>query len=161
MNFSHCTKEQGVEQAARSGRWDDDLRAHAAACSVCADIALVVRFMQLDGELARREAGLPDPGRIWWKAHLREKQMAAERAVRPIAVCQRVACLCGTLTATSILVWEWPRLSSRLDGLKLLLHQAASPGSRPQTDLFAFIGGSLLMFLFSILITMYASWAEE
>ncbi len=46
MNFSHCTKEQAVEQAARSGRWDDDLRAHAAACSVCADIALVVRFMQ-------------------------------------------------------------------------------------------------------------------
>ena len=92
---------------------------------------------------------------------VRDEKLKVLRAVRPIAVCQMAACLWGTLTATSILVWEWPRLSSRLDGLKLLLHQAASPGSRPQTDLFAFIGGSLFLFLFSILITLYASWAEE
>ncbi len=90
-----CDRENQVIEAVRSGRhpsqWDEPLRAHVAGCAVCRDAAMVAEFLRLESNLAGAEARLPDPGLVWWKAQLLARREAAERAVRPIAVAEKLA----------------------------------------------------------------------
>jgi hypothetical protein len=80
MKSANCPQENEVAKAARSGAWDDALRAHAKGCAICRDVAAAAGWMQ---NLARREETDLDSRQaslIWWKAQLAEKQARAERA---------------------------------------------------------------------------------
>ena len=52
--------------AVRSGRWasawGDEIRTHAAACAVCAEVALIAEAFQREEELAKAE--LERPARV-------------------------------------------------------------------------------------------------
>lgn len=83
MKQAGCPQEEAVSRAARSGRWDEPLAAHAAQCAVCGEVARAARWMQ---ELARDEgemSPLPDPILLWqraqWAEMLSEKEAEAER----------------------------------------------------------------------------------
>ena len=86
-----CSRESDTARAASAGDWPEGLRAHAAGCPVCRDVALVA------GALRRDPPHLPaDPppaaaGRIWWMARIRARRTAAVRALRPITLMELVA----------------------------------------------------------------------
>ena len=83
MKVPHCEREQAVLDATRSGRsLDGALRNHVAGCAVCADVALVAEYLAPQGELARAEAALPNPGLLWWRAHVLARRVGEAVAYR-------------------------------------------------------------------------------
>ena len=63
-----CPQEARVLRAVKTGRWDDALKAHAAGCPACGEVALVSgRLLRsaLETEDRRR---LPDPYLVWLRA---------------------------------------------------------------------------------------------
>jgi hypothetical protein len=107
MNLQNCEKETLVIEAARSGYWEEELRAHVADCTVCADAVLAAQFLRemQDADLA--EVKVPSSGWMWWRAQLMAKRAAAERATEPITLVEQIAGACGLLSAIGILIWQW------------------------------------------------------
>jgi len=70
------------------------LRAHAAQCPICSEVAEVA--LAFDGALeqTRAHAAIPNASRVWWRAQLRARNEAARAAGRPIAVAQVIALGC-------------------------------------------------------------------
>lgn len=96
-----CDREEDVLDALASGRWpsrcDDDIRAHVSSCGVCADLVEVAAAVVEDRDVLWREARVPPPGVVWWRAQLRAREEAARAAVRPVAFIQG--------NAASVAVW--------------------------------------------------------
>ncbi len=116
MNATECTREQDAVDAVTAGRWpdrcDDELRAHVAGCSICADVVTVARALQQEHESAWRDARVPPSGRVWWRAEMRARQEAARRASQPITFVQGIAGACAAGIAVAAIglvspaVWE-------------------------------------------------------
>lgn len=85
-----CPYEDDVLTMVTTGQWPTrasaELRAHAAECPVCADLALVAQAIGEDAVAPR----LPGSGTVWWRAQLRARQDAAKESGRPITVAQAV-----------------------------------------------------------------------
>ncbi len=158
MSVSHCEKEQAILAAAQSGRWEDELHAHAAACPVCADVVLVAQFMQNLVEEAGAEAALPDAGRIWWKAQLLAKQAAVERATLPIAIVEKIAYACAALALAGGVVWTWPLMSNWLAQVRTAWTLVFSANAIQPYSLLLTSAG---LFLFLLLSLLYTVWAEQ
>ena len=123
MKLSRCRREQEVVDAIRSGKWatawGDEIRQHAAACAVCADVAFAARVFQREAELAQDElhqsgARLPSAGFVWWKARLAARRAAEERVAEPVVLVERVAYALGALAALGLVVWRWPNVAGWL-----------------------------------------------
>ena len=98
-NQETCPQETAVSAAARTGEWEESLRAHAAECASCREIVDAARWMQdfagtsprnAEGDSAMpdpglSDPGLPDPGVVWWRARMADKQREAERAHKTLA----------------------------------------------------------------------------
>lgn len=88
-----CRYEDDVLSMVTTGQWparaSAELRAHAAECPVCADVALVAQAIdeEVTAPMAPR---LPSSGTVWWRAQLRARQDAARESGRPITVAQAV-----------------------------------------------------------------------
>ena len=164
MNPSHCEKEQEVLEAVRSGgrpgRWEDALRVHVAHCQVCADVALVAKFLQQETELAGAEAKLPEAGLVWWKAQLLARRMAAERATQPIALAEKLALAWGILSLVGATIWQWPHLHDWLKRFGSYWTHPSFLASWQQLPTFAVIMGVGLSALFMAFV-LYIVWAEE
>ncbi len=158
MNVSHCEKEQAILAAVQSGRWEDELHAHAAACLVCADVVLVARFMQNLAEEAGAEVALPDAGRIWWKAQRLAKQAAVERATLPIAIVEKIAYACAALALAGGVVWTWPLMSNWLAQVRTAWTLVFSASTFSPHLLLLTSTGLVLFLLLSLLYTV---WAEQ
>ncbi len=174
MGLLHCDREQQVLEAVRSGRgpadWDEPLRAHVAACAICRDVALVSAFLLQESEWAAAEVRLPDPELVWWKAQLLARRAAAERAVLPIALTEKLAgagavalFLTGIVLNWSY-VLDWSHLPSALRWLTDFLPTNVSRFPDLFQDLWSLqmplllaTGGSLLLLL---ALSLYAVWAE-
>lgn len=94
MNRPACDREPTLLARLREGRADDEDRRHLATCAACALAA------SADGWLAVAAARLvpgrlPSPGSLLFRAELRARREAAERALRPLAIWRRLA-LAGT-----------------------------------------------------------------
>ena len=113
MNHGRCEREPEVLREVRAGRWpqatDEELRRHATNCAVCADAVLVAQYLARAARL-EREAPLPHPGLIWWKAEIMARRDAARRATRPIAIAEWIAIACGLAVALAAIIAEWPKL---------------------------------------------------
>jgi hypothetical protein len=113
VNATECTREQDAIDAVAAGRWparcDDELRAHVAGCAICADVVTVARALQEEHECAWRDARVPPSGRVWWRAEMRARREAAQRAAQPITFVQGIAgaCAAGMVVALIGLVWPW------------------------------------------------------
>jgi hypothetical protein len=114
MRPRHCEHEEEILTAVRCGRCDEELRAHAEACPVCADLLLVAEFMDARGKAAA-PGPLPDPDRIWTKAQA--KSATVERATWPIALTEQAACALGGAAGVALLIWRWPQIRDWIGGL--------------------------------------------
>lgn len=186
MRLPHCDREQEVVDALRSSRWagawGEEIRRHAAACAVCAEVALVTQEFQREDELAQAElgrpgAGPPSAGLVWWKAQLAARRAAERRAAEPMLLVERVAYALGTLAALGLGAWQWPRVAGWLhrtgtpaavtrfapapdyssggEWLHRLAH--AWPGQTPAVLLAA----SAAVFLTLMVFAAYVVWRED
>jgi hypothetical protein len=84
MSVKNCPKESAVAKAARSGDWDEALRAHASQCRVCREVKDAARWMHAFSSDASEVRDLPDPAMLWrrapWQEKLLERQAQAEKA---------------------------------------------------------------------------------
>jgi hypothetical protein len=128
MNPSSCEKEPLVTEAARCGQWDDDLRRHAADCRICADAALAASFLQQMQRMDREGIALPNAGQAWWKARLKARREAVERATRPVSWAQSAALLCAALSLAGACVWQWNSLRAWLGSLAAVWQVNPAPG---------------------------------
>jgi hypothetical protein len=92
MAHHDCVHESDVLTMVTTGQWPDrapaGLRAHAATCDVCADLALIAQA--IDEEHTAPAPALPSAGTVWWRAQIRARQDAAKEVVRPITVAQAI-----------------------------------------------------------------------
>jgi hypothetical protein len=94
-----CKYEQDVLAAVMQSRWpeqaDAELRAHAAGCAVCSDLAAVAGAFDGASEELRASAEVPDAGRVWRRAQVRARREAIEAAGRPITAAHVIAFACA------------------------------------------------------------------
>ena len=107
-----CPHEDDVLLMVQTGRWPErapeDLRAHAASCEICTDLASVA--MAVEAELEDGPVPpLPSSGTVWWRAQLRARQDAAKEAVRPMTAAQTLglAALFGLAGAVFGATAQW------------------------------------------------------
>jgi hypothetical protein len=100
-----CPFEEEVLAAAVQSRWPDRvdaaLRAHAAGCAICSDLAAASTAIgDAQGEI-RGLVTVPDSGRVWCVAQMRARREALKAAGRPITAAHVIglACVAGLLGA--------------------------------------------------------------
>lgn len=100
MSRPRCPRTAGLVAAAAfaGAACDAEAADHAASCRECADALLVASFLAGESAAALAEAAPPDPAVVLWRSRRRDREQAAARALRPIAVCERLA---GTLAAAA------------------------------------------------------------
>ncbi|HEY3177190.1 MAG TPA: hypothetical protein VGK94_15670 [Candidatus Polarisedimenticolia bacterium] len=69
------------------------------------DEAIVAAFMRAMAEPEGDEPRLPSPGQIWWRAQLLRRRDAAERAMRPLSITEKVGPALVALGAAVGLSW--------------------------------------------------------
>jgi hypothetical protein len=121
MKSPTCSREPEVVAAVLAGCVSDSLRAHAAGCPVCGDVARVAALVHDDFSRAQREANVPTADVVWLRARIRAREEAARIAARPIVFTQAiaVAALIGLLVSAGsrFSLGSWTR--SALDGLPI------------------------------------------
>ena len=99
MRLVECEMECEVLDAVVQGRWpervDAGMRAHVAACGICADVVTIAGTIDQAREEMREAVALPDSGRVWWVAQMRARREAAQTAGRPITAAQVIAFACA------------------------------------------------------------------
>ena len=144
-----CPQEASVLRAARADQWDDALEAHAAECPACGEVALVsdgLRTIALEAEDRRR---LPDPYLVWLKAKLTKRQVASQRASKPLDTaealgqCVVAAVLAGWLLAELSSIYqrlaEWMPVR-RLDGWSQVWSLTSAVSVPPSVVFWTLIG---------------------
>lgn len=122
MNATSCDREIEVLRTVQAGRWpeasDPDLCAHVAGCTACGEVALVAcALLEADTWTGTEAHPLPQASLVWWKAQLRARREAVERASEPIAIFEQVAYAFGCLALLGIAIWQWARIEGWLGGL--------------------------------------------
>lgn len=116
MKSDRCDRETTALEAVRAGRWpeacEEELRAHVAHCAICSEVVLVAQLLRQADAAALAQARLPAPGLVWWKAQIRARRAAAERAAAPIVLVERLAAACAVLSLLGVAIWQWGRVES-------------------------------------------------
>jgi len=117
MTPLHCPREQDVIAALRSGPvvLDDELRHHSKGCGVCRELVEVIELMRLDREAFEDDVNVPAAGQIWWRAAIRARLEASQRAARPLSWLfgVSVACAVGLVIAVVELLWSPVQIALR------------------------------------------------
>lgn len=106
-----CPREPEVVEAVTRGEWPvtaEELRAHAAACAACGELVTLSQALREDHSVVCREADVPAAGTVWWRATIRARAEAAEKAARPITFAQGVASagIAGVAAAFAGVAWR-------------------------------------------------------
>ncbi len=141
MNIRECDREPDVLEAVISGAWppgnivdivdlaapgdpgDNDLRAHASRCPVCADLAAVALVLQAERDAAWREARVPTSGQVWWRATMRRRAEATAAAARPISLLQGLAGACAAGVCAAVIALAWPATGRPFEGIAAALSE--------------------------------------
>jgi hypothetical protein len=133
MRTEGCPREAEVVEAARSGRWPDELLEHTQSCMACAEVRLVAGFLVREA-LATDPEPLPDPRLIWWRARFESRREVARRATRAITVVQAIAATCAAAVGIWVLMWLWPAWRQALGAVgKLVTPDVLPAGSADPT----------------------------
>jgi hypothetical protein len=151
MNRFYCEKEMEIIEALRGGTLNAELARHASSCAICADTLAVSELLQSDRSATHV---LPDPDFLWWKAHLATKQMALERATRPIDLVRKVSYL-GLAVAGVWLVFVQGHLESLMTALSK--HQSWLTGGLAEIALLMGVGA----LIFTLLSSFYLARPEK
>jgi len=120
MKNQSCAHEDAVAAAATSGVWTPELRAHRDGCMTCAELTLVVAALAADAEqLVDETVPLPDPGVIWFRAQLAEREHNYRRATRAIVWVQRAAVAVVAGVGLAFAPGLWTLIGKFLAGLNL------------------------------------------
>jgi hypothetical protein len=106
-----CPREPEVVDAITRGDWTqaaDDLRGHAASCAACGELVTLMQALREDHAVVLRAADVPAAGTVWWRATIRARAEAAEKAARPITLAQGVAAasIAGVAAAFAGVAWR-------------------------------------------------------
>jgi hypothetical protein len=156
-----CEFESEVLAAVLQSRWpervDDGLRAHVAACGICADVVAIAGAIDDSREEMRAHAVVPDSGRVWWLAQMRARREAAQAAGRPITAAQVIALACamGLLGACfgATSAWFQSALRRTAATLATIRFQALLPFAAA----FAAEHGAVLLAMAAILLVVPAA----
>jgi len=139
MSAMECDREIEIVEAVTCGRWpagaDEELRSHATSCPVCMDVVEVSLALSQDRSSGLLSAHVPSAGLVWWRAEMRARRDAVQRATRPMRIVEWAALACMLAAMGALLYWIGP------SGLKALLWQ-------PSLAFFAGLG--LLILLSSV-----------
>ena len=120
MSRGSCPFEDAVRNAARSGRWTPDLEVHRDGCMTCAEMTLVVAALTMDAEsLVRDDLPVPDPGFLWLRSRVADRQGRFERATRAIVWLQRVTVAAAAAIGVAFVPNLWGLLQRSLAALDL------------------------------------------
>ncbi len=101
-----CPREQEILTARKSGYFESEsgapLRAHLAECESCTEAVLVAHFFE---EHDTADITVPSAALVWWKAQLRARREAAEQAMKPVSITEKIALACALIGALASLVW--------------------------------------------------------
>ena len=124
MKGDRCDRESLVLEALLAGRWpeacDVELRAHVSGCPIWSEVVMVSQLLRQEDAAALAHARLPAPGLVWWKAQIRARRAAAERAAAPIAIVERLSTVCAVLSLFGLAIWQWGRVASWWDWFRVL-----------------------------------------
>jgi hypothetical protein len=101
-----CPREQDLLDVMAAGRWpercDAELRAHVHDCAICTDLVEVVGALFDARDVVYADVPVPASGTVWWRAQLRARREATERAARPMTVVQGVAACLGLVALVGL-----------------------------------------------------------
>lgn len=154
MKQKSCPQEAAVARAVRAGQWEEALRAHAAGCTYCREVAQAAGWMQSLARSPEEEAALPGAGLVWWKAQLAQKLEEAERAQKPLRVMTAVAEAVAALGVTGLAAWNWPLVQGLLIGLLASLSPELWTALEPAV--FAWVALPLVVVILSVIAMVIA-----
>lgn len=107
MRKQECSREDELLDALQTSRWpetcDAALRDHAAACDSCTDLLAVAAPLLDEHRALLHDANVPSSAIVWWRAQMRSRREAAEKAGQPISVVFGIAVACAAgLLATAL-----------------------------------------------------------
>ena len=112
MSAMECDREIEVVEAVTCGRWPvgagEELQSHAASCPVCMDVVHVSLALTEDRSDALLSAHVPSAGLVWWRAEMRARRDAVERATRPMKIVEWTALACVLAAVAGFLYWIGP-----------------------------------------------------
>jgi hypothetical protein len=118
MSSRGCSRLGEVQQALALGHWPQacpaDLRAHVEGCSRCSDEVLLTSHFQLTRTETIKAASTEPPNLLWWRAQLRRRNTALERAGRPLMAAQVFALFITVVAIAGVTAIHWNALWDRL-----------------------------------------------
>ena len=103
MSRPDCAREDELLKALQTSRWPETcapgLREHVDACGACRDLLAVAAPLLDEHRALVDDAAVPSSAIVWWRAQMRSRREAAERAAQPISMMLGigVACAAGLL----------------------------------------------------------------
>jgi hypothetical protein len=157
---SSCGRERELLDAIAEDRVSEELRVHAATCLGCSETLLVASFLRRGAAESEAELpALPDPGYLWWRAHLERRVVASQRATRAITLIQRIALVSAGLLTVTLVRTVWPQLRSWLEVLNPAALAPALPADAARPGLV--IAVSLLAVAALALLDTFGNWLEQ
>lgn len=102
----NCDFEQKVIKSLKAGLSEVEISAHLQACDDCRETAKILKFFQTNVRRESPPKNLPTAGLVWWKAKLREKRLAAEKAAQPIFIAQITAVVVAFAAVIGLLIYQ-------------------------------------------------------
>lgn len=107
MHKHECPREHELLDALQASRWpaacDEELQAHVAGCPSCTELLAVVAPLLDEQRGLVQEAAVPSSAIVWWRAQMRFRREAMEKASQPISFVQGIAIACAAGLLTTVL----------------------------------------------------------
>ncbi len=149
MKETGCENEDRVLEALGEGcqpeLFSEPLREHLKSCAACAEIVSVYQLFQQDAAELRAAAPVPEAGRVWWRATLAARRAAAQRALRPILIAERIAWAVGAGALVALLAFAAPWLAEQMARLSISPSAVLTPVSLAYLIAISIIMGVLLI----------------
>ena len=121
MRNAACVHETELLAALQGSRWpdacDESLRTHVGSCPSCTQLADLALALLEDHRSLVLGAPVPSSAIVWWRAQMRSRREAAERATQPIMVIQGLAAACAAGVLIAAAGFFGPTFRGALDWL--------------------------------------------
>lgn len=108
MKNIECVRENEVLELLRSGKRDDELRAHIDTCALCTDLVTVATAIVDDRDAMLHDAAIPGSGIVWWRMQVRMRDETARAAGRTVLAVQTLAVTLAAVIALAVLNFTTP-----------------------------------------------------
>ncbi|HLJ90804.1 MAG TPA: hypothetical protein VKZ53_28625 [Candidatus Angelobacter sp.] len=111
MKSYFCSRQREIASALQAGPLSGPLAAHIEICPACSDLVLVAQTLRQARQESMQTAhhlgtSIGSPSVLWWKAQVRRRNAALEKATRPTVVMEKIA-LATILAVVICLILLW------------------------------------------------------